>query len=540
MIHSLNHAVRPLLLLLTLALAAGPVLGPVPAQAQESRTGLERSDFQRHTSHDEMVAYLKEVKATAHDMTLEIFGRTHQGRELYKATFSRPAVSSPAEAHASGRPIVVLAANVHGYNYTLRESLLLMIRELGTPGSELNQLLDQVVVIVVPSKNPDGLEAETRFNAVGADLNRDYMALEHPAMAAYVGRIINRWEPHIYVDGHDGGAVQYGGAYPYSLLYQAAGTAGADPSLTELADREIFPRIARDYEAAGYEAFYWARGDAERWYGGGAAPRMGRNYGGLAGKVSILFELGEWHEKPVAVETGILAYTTVLEYARDRGNTLVETVREARSRTVELGARAEGRIPVAETLEPDDFRVTYRIPHPDRPDELLTVEDAEIVKRPVGTRFRDRPFAYLLPPQATEAVAMLRRHGITVERLEEPMRLTVQTYSLAGIRYEESDNQHRAAVQVEVGSVQDEEMEFGWGTWVVRTGQPLGRVVTHLMEAETADGIVYWNRLTSLLPKAALQEHLEDPGAHPAPRIPIYKLMSETPLPTVSAPLRPG
>ncbi len=528
--YSLHHA----LVLLTLTLMAGPALGPVPAEAQEPRTGLERSDFQRHTSHAEMVAYLKEVKATAHDMTLEVFGRTHQDRELYKATFSRPAVSSPAEAHASGRPIVVLSANVHGYNYTLRESLLLMIRDLGTPGSELNQLLDQVIVIVVPSKNPDGLEAETRFNAVGADLNRDYMALEHPAMAAYVGRIINHWEPHLYVDGHDGGAVQYGGAYPYSLLYQAAGTAGADPSLTELADREIFPRIARDYEAASYEAFYWARGDAERWYGGGAAPRMGRNYGGLAGKVSILFELGEWHEKPVAVETGILAYTTVLEYARDHGDTLVRTVREARSRTVELGARAEGRIPVAETLEPDHFRVTYRIPDPDRPDELLTVEDAEIVKRPVGTRFRDRPFAYLLPPQAVEAVAMLRRHGITVERLAESVQLTVQTYSLSGIRYEESDNQHRAAVRVEVGSVQDEEVEFGWGSWVVRTGQPLGRVVTHLMEAETADGIVYWNRLTPLLPKAALQEHLEDPGAHPAPRIPIYKLMSETPLPTLS------
>ncbi len=525
-------SLRLWILVLVLATAPGP--WSISAEAQEPRTGLERSDFQRHTSHDEMVAYLHEVQAASHDMALAVFGHTHQGRKLMKATFSRPTVSSPAEAHLSGKPIVVLAANVHGYNYTLRESLLLMIRELGTRGSKLNRLLDDVIVIVVPSKNPDGLEAGTRFNAVGADLNRDYMALEHPATAAYVGRVVNHWEPHIYVDGHDGGAVQYGGAYPYSLLFQAAGTAGADPRLTELADREIFPRIQRDYEAAGFEAFYWARGDADRWYGGGASPRMGRNYGGLAGKVSILFELAEWHEKPVAVETGVLAYTSVLEYARDRGDVLVRTVSEARARTVELGDGAEGRVPVAQTLEPDDFRVTYRIADPDRPDELITVTDAEIVKRPVGTRFRDRPFAYLLPPQATEAVAMLRRHGIVVERLAEPVELSVQTYSLADIRYEDTDNQHRAAVRVQVGEIRDREVGFGWGTWVIRTGQPLGRVVTHLLEAETTDGVVYWNRLSHLLPKAALQDHLDDPEAHPAPTIPIYKLMSPAPLPSIS------
>ncbi len=534
MIHGSRPSIGLVLALACLVPVASAALGPTPAEAQEPRTGLERSDFQRHTSHDAMVAYLHEVKGGSHDMALEVFGHTHQGRELVKATFSRPAVSSPAEAHLSGKPIVVLAANVHGYNYTLRESLLLMIREMGTRGSELNRLLDDIIVIVVPSKNPDGLEAGTRSNAVGADLNRDYMALEHPAMAAYVGRVINRWEPHLYVDGHDGGAVQYGGAYPYSLLFQAAGTAGADPRLTELADREIFPRIQSDYQEAGFEAFYWARGEEDRWYGGGASPRMGRNYGGLAGKVSILFELAEWHEKPVAVETGVLAYTSVLEYARDRGDALVRTVRESRARTVELGEGAEGRVPVAETLEPDDFRVTYRIADPDRPDELLTVTDAEIVKRPVGTRFRDRPFAYLLPPQATEAVAMLRRHGIVVERLAEPVELSVQTYSLAGIRYEDTDNQHRAAVRVEVGEVRDQEVEFGWGSWVIRTGQPLGRVVTHLLEAETTDGVVYWNRLSHLLPKAALQEHLDDPEAHPAPTIPIYKLMSPVPLPSIS------
>lgn len=517
------------------ALALGWTAGPPGGDtlsAQVPPTPLEESGFQEPTSHDEMVTYLRQVKAEADDMALEVYGRSHQGRELYLATFSRPAVQSPAEARRSGKPILLLGANIHGYNRTLREALLIMLRDLSTRGTELNDLLDDVIVLVAPSQNPDGLEADTRPNIVGADLNRDYMALEHPETAAYVGDVVNRWRPHAYVDGHDGGAVQYGGAYPYALLYQGPALAGADPSLTELADREIFPRISEAFEAEGLEAFYWARGDEDRWRGGGSAPRMGRNYGGLANVLSILFEHGEWQDKEDAVASGILAYTTLLRYARDHGETLVATVEEARSRTVRLGQEAQGEIPVEETHEPDDFRVSYRIQHPEREGELLEVEDAEIVKKPVATRTRSRPFAYVLPPDAVEAVGILSRHGIAVERLTKPMELEVTAYTVADIRYQESDLRHRSAVAVEVASEERVVREIPWGSYVVPTGQELGRVAAHLLEPETGDGLVHWNALTPYLPKAALEDRRAG-GAEDEPLLlPVLKVMEPTPLAT--------
>lgn len=514
-------------------LAAAPGLAQSPVRPVPPATPLERSGYQDFTSHEAMVRYLAELQATSPDMALDAYGRTHQGRDLLVATFSRPRVNSPLEAHSSGRPVVLLAAGAHGYNYLIRESLLLLARELATPGTELNGVLDHVIVLVVPSMNPDGVELDTRPNAAGSDLNRDYMALDQPESAAFVGRLLNGWEPHLFVDGHDGGTVQYGGAYPYSLHFQSSGLAGADPTLTELADREIFPLIQRNFRAAGLEAFYWARGDRERWYGGGAAPRMGRNYGGLANKVTLLFELAEWHETPRAVEVGALAWGSVLEYARDHAGTLISTVAGARRRTVELGERAEGQVPVRETLEADGFRVTYRIQDPEGGGGLVTVEDAEILKRPVGTLFRDRPWGYLLPPGAEEAVALLRRHGIAVERLVEPVSMEVRSYTLVGVRYLEGDNGNRAAPQVEVGSVRDGEVEIPRGSYLVRTGQPLGRVVTHLLEPETGDGIVHWNRITSLLPLAELHAHRDDPSRRPPPVLPILKVMRPVALPAL-------
>ena len=522
---------------LALGLALGLAAGvPSPLTGQSPTTPLEDSGHQEFTSHEGMVRYLIELQAVAPDMALDAYGKTVQGRDLLVATFSRPRVNSALEAHASGRPIVLLAANAHGYNYLIRESLLLLSRELGTPGTELNRLLDHVVVLVVPSLNPDGVELDTRPNAAGSDLNRDYMSLDQPESAAFVGRLLNGWAPHLYVDGHDGGAVQYGGAYPYSLHFQSSGLAGADPSLTALADREIFPLIQRNFQEQGLEAFYWARGDSERWYGGGADPRMGRNYGGLANKVTLLFELAEWHETQRAVEIGALAYGSVLEYARDHAGALLATVEQARRRTVQMGEAGEGQIPVRETLEADDFRVSYQLQAADGRGGLITVEDAEIRKRPVPTLLRDRPWGYLLPPGAEGAVALLRRHGIAVERLVEPAQIVVQHYTLAGIRHVAGVNGNVAALQVDVGAEVEGEVEVPRGSYLVRTGQPLGRVVTHLLEPETGDGLVHWNRLTHLLPLVEFQAHRDDPDAHPAPVLPILKVMKRVPLPAVGVP----
>jgi dipeptidyl-peptidase 4 len=504
---------------------------PWEGKGQDLQTAAEASGFARHTTHSEMVEYLREVKARSPEMGLLRYGSSLENRELYLAVFSRPRVGAPSEARASGRPVVLLGANVHGFNYILRESLLLLIRELATPGSEANRLLDEVIVLVAPSKNPDGLEAGSRFNAIGADLNRDYMALEQPSMQAWVGQVLNRWDPHLVLDGHDGGAVQYGGARPYSLLYQGPALAGADPRLTQLADQEIFPRLNRAFEEVGREAFYWARGDRDRWYGGGAAPRMGRNYGGLANKVTILFEFAEWHEKDEAVELGVRAFRTVLEYARDRGDVLVSLVEDARRRTVELGERAEGRIPVREVAEPAEFRVSYRIPGPEG-EGYAEVRDAEIVKRPVGTTFRNRPWAYVLPPGAEGAARLLARHNIAVERLTAPAEIPVEFYTVAEITFEEGTNGHRVAPHLEVGEVRTETVTLETGSYKIRTGQPLGRVVAHLLEPETTDGLVHWNQLAPFLPLAELEAHRRDPALHPMPVLPVYKIMGPAALRT--------
>lgn len=526
-----------LLAVLALWGAGGAAAQESTGGAGELRTPAEASGFTEYTPYEAMMAYLSDLQARTPEMRLGIYGQSYQGRDLPYAVFSRPGVSEPWEAWALDRPIVVLNANVHGGERTLRESLLVLMRELATPGTEANGYLDHLVLVIAPQVNPDGFEATprgTRGNAWGIDMNRDWIKREQPALANYALNVINRWAPHLFVDGHNGGR------YPYNLTYQCPSHADPDPRITALCDEEIFPAIDRRLEAAGFRSWYYASGTRTRWNGGGYDARIGRNYGGFANTIGILFESPPQQEMAPAVEAGVLGFKAVLEYVRDQAPRVMETVARARRETVEMGMRAEGEVTVEMRYAPQPRRVTYDIPV-QAEGELTseTVVSDSLMTLPVATKTRPRPYAYILPRDAVDAVAMLRRNAITVERLVEPVEVEVQGYVIEGVGFEEAYN-HAAATRL---TLADEPVtltrEFPAGSYVVRTGQMLGRVAAHMLEPETNDNVIYWNTMDAWLPLGQVlpaPDRVPDreegfPGfSRPSgpPLVPIFKVMRPT------------
>ncbi|MEJ2540583.1 MAG: M14 family zinc carboxypeptidase [Gemmatimonadota bacterium] len=524
--------------------ALGLLVFSAPAAAQEwvpvapgfPRTAAEESGFQRHTRHDEMWEYLEALRDASTEMRLGIYGETRQGRRLPYAVFSRPLVSEPWEAWTLDRPILVLAANVHGDERTFREGLLVLMRDMATPGTEANALLDDLVVVVAPQINPDGFEASEegqRGNAWGIDLNRDYVKLEHPSIRGYVGRLIGEFRPHLFVDGHNGGS------YPYNLNYQCTSAFDPAPSLTAVCDDGIFPAIDARLADEGYRSWYYRNGDENEWRTGGWQARIGRNYGGFANSVAILFEAPGAQTLADGARAGYLGYLAVMGWSSDHADQLMSTVRQARIETLEMGQEPASRVAVQQDYEAEDEPVTYDIvagtPEEVRAareageaPEIRTITDGRLMKKPVATRLRDRPYAYLLPRDAEDAVELLRRHGITVERLLEPRELPVQAYTVSAVTFEEAYN-HEAAARVEVGDVIEVTREFPAGTYMVPTGQMLGRLVSHMLEVETDDNVVYWNTMDAWLPRPGAET---DGEGSPA-LVPIFKIMRPVALPTV-------
>jgi hypothetical protein len=524
-------------------LAIALVLPQPPAAAQELRdlrTPLEESGFQRYTSHEEMWDYLLALRARSTDMRLGSYGESREGRALPYAIFSRPLISTPHEAALLGRPVVVLAANVHGGERTFRESLLILLRDIATPGTPGNRLLDDMVIIAAPQLNPDGFEATPRGqrgNAWGIDLNRDYIKLGHPEIEHYVGNILNHWNPHLFVDGHNGGA------FPYNVAYQCPSHASPDQRITELCDNEIFPAIDRALEAQGFMSWYFNVGTPteERWPVGGNQARIARNYGGFVNSIGILFESPGWQETEPAVRSGYIALRAVLDYVQRNPDRIVATVNRARRETIAMGLAAQGDVPVTMEYGPQDRRVDYKIAVGEGADRrIIQVRNALLMSRPIATKTRPRPFAYILPRDAVAAVAMLQRHGIVIEQLQDSVRLEVQAYTVGAVTYAPEYN-HAATVRITVGDVITTTRTFPRGTYVVPTGQVLGRVVAHMLEPETDDNVIHWNTMDAWLPRPASATAQDRAGEDEAaragrqqdpPLVPIFKLMTPQGLPT--------
>ena len=513
---------------------------PVAAQAQ--RTVAEASNFTQYTPYDSMMTYLQRLRATSTEMRLGSYGETWNGRELPYAIFSRPSVTQPWEAWSLGKPIIVLAAGVHGGERTLRESVLIMMRDLATKGTPANALLDDLVIIMVPQINPDGFSADprpTRGNAWGIDLNRDYIKLEQPEIASYVENVILRWAPHLFVDGHNGGA------FPYNLNYQCASHAEADQRITQLCDRELFPAIDAKLATGNYKSWYYQSGNATRWNVGGSEARIGRNYGGFANTIGVLFESPPSQAMSDGVKAGLLGYMAVAEFVKNNKAKVMSVVHTARRETIEMGDAPRGEIVVQQRYGPEARRVTYEIGVGQGENRRVQrVQSDSLMKQPIPTKTRPRPYAYVLPRDARDAVALLRRHDIAVEELQDTITVEVDAYVLTGVTYEQAYN-HAAATRVTVAdSMVRARRTFPAGSFVIRTGQMQGRVAAHMLEPESTDNIVYWNLMDAWLPKAALSRATapqaapdeDDAPAGPQraqgpPLIPIYKVMRPTPMP---------
>lgn len=106
-------------------------------------------------------------------------------------------------AETSAGPVVVwekpgsgpyLSAGMHGDEPAGPLAALELLRE---------GFFDGRPWIVCPALNPTGLAAGTRANAAGVDLNRDYLALRSPEVAAHTAWLAGRPAPTLFVSLHE-------------------------------------------------------------------------------------------------------------------------------------------------------------------------------------------------------------------------------------------------------------------------------------------------------------------------------------------------
>ena len=98
------------------------------------------------------------------------------------------------------------------------------------------------------------------------------------------------------------------------------------------------------------------------------------------------------------MRSGLLGYKAVAEWSRTNAQRLKEIVHRARRETIAMGEKPGDSVPLAVRYEAEDQPVDYLIGEGQGENrKIVEVKGAKLMKKPVTTIERPRPYAYVLP-----------------------------------------------------------------------------------------------------------------------------------------------
>ena len=275
------------------AVAAPPTCGPfdtTPTFRGEVPTAQDVIGFplgERDVTTAESDAYLEAVSDASPRVVDGVLAESVQGRALRYAIVGKPGNVTPAglagiRAAAArlrdpGTPpdeaaklaaktpaILWVAGNVHGGEESGTDASLRVLYELADRDDcAARRVLDNAIVVILPTQNPDGREADTRRNAYGFDMNRDWFARTQPETDGKLAAL-QHYPPVLFIDSHEMGGTSY--FFPPN----------ADPIYHEITDESVdwinnlygasmaaeFDRQGIDYfNRDVYDLFYMGYGD---------------------------------------------------------------------------------------------------------------------------------------------------------------------------------------------------------------------------------------------------------------------------------------
>ena len=276
-----------------------------------------------HTDHNQVVRFMEAIAKASDRVQIETTGYTYENRPLQLLTISSPenlakideihrkhlalSDSDTNASDVSNLPIVLyLGYSIHGNESSGTGAAIALAYYLTASESpELKKMLDNTIILLDPSLNPDGLHRFStwvnshksknlvtdpndrefneawpggRFNHYWFDMNRDWLPVQLPESQARI-RTFRKWMPNVLCDFHEMGTNS-------TYFFQPGVQSRTNPLTPEL-NQKLTKKIA-GYHAKALDkigSFYYVEDGFDDFYYG-----KGSTYPDINGGIGILFE----------------------------------------------------------------------------------------------------------------------------------------------------------------------------------------------------------------------------------------------------------
>jgi hypothetical protein len=466
-----------------------------------SQTPLQRNDFNKLTSYEELISFVEKICGGSQLMSLEYIGQSVEGRKI-------PAVKISTSKFGvdTSKIKMMIFAQQHGNEQSGKEGALHLLSLFNS--SELTSLLENIDLIIVPQVNPDGSEKNQRRNSNDMDLNRNHLILTEPETIA-LHNLFNENLPHVTLDVHE--------YFPYSEDWEAFGylknfdeqfglltNPNVSDKIKEFSNKEFLPFIENHLTEKGYTFHNYLVGgspNVSRIRHSTVDINDGRQSFGILNSFSFILEgkngldrtIENIERRTAAQAEAMIGLLRFVSLNKDKIKRLVNTERErlvkgnVKEKIVVRMEHVRGEKPLSLPLfskySKQDTIVTVEEYHP-LVEKILKVE---------------KPDGYLIPDDeesTAKVLEVLRKHRIIFYEYEHNPNDRITKYQITeidSINLEETQLADLKIKEIELNFLQDKKYHY------VPISQLYCNTLILALEPQSMLGLIHYESFKDLI-----------------------------------------
>ena len=494
-----------------------------------------KSNYQKTSTYANVMSYISALQKRSDLLHLEYMATSKEGKKIPVVILANPKVASPAEAKASGKPVLYIQGNIHSGEVEGKEIIQQLMRDILL--GDKKHLLDNQIILFAPIYNTDSndkmkqgrrpsqedspVEVGIRANSQGLDLNRDGIKMEGFETHGLIQNVLNKWNPEILVDLHTTNGTWHGYGITYAPSYHSAGEKAPYDFTWNVLFPEVTKNIDKNYKVKiGPYGYYSTR---QGWpptaiYTYNHHPRYLVNQMGLRNKIGILSESFA-HDRFYQRMNGTYGFVAeILEFTHKNGKELMainaQAEKDAINNVLENAGKIkkgvrfkmvalDKKIPNYRTYDYTPFISSKGKKSYIRSGKIIDVKNVTNLSKFDATVSATLPRGYFLPKSMKSIVEHLRKQGIKVTQLKSRKKATGQIFMVDELKNAKRKFEGHNMTTVK-GKYVAAKRTFKKGDYWVDMAQPLTNLAFYMLEPQSDDGLVTWNFFDTYLQAAGV------------------------------------